>query len=374
MAPSKKSSATDKRLSRIYYNASSPGSFGGVKRLWEAANRGKKGRKLRISTVRKWLESQDPYSLHKVVRRKFKRRRVVVGGMYTQLQADLIDVTPLKSYNKGNKFILTAIDIFSKYAWAIPLKNKSADSVRKAVEEIVESCPITPLYFQTDKGKEFVNKQVQQYLKSQKIDFFTTENVEIKASIVERFNRTLKNRMWRSFTHRGTFDYISILPQLIKSYNHQKHSSHGFQPVAVNSSNQETVWQNLYSNDTSAVTKRRSPKNNLTKGTRVRLSIERGPFRKGYVGAWTEEIFTVSDIIPSNPVVYKITDDSGDRIKGTFYRQELQPVDKSKQVYRVEKVVGERKVKGKKYAIVKWMGYGEEHNSVIPKSDLRKYS
>ena len=84
--------------------------------MWEAANKGKKGRKIHINTVKKWLESQDVYSLHKAVRRKFPRRRVVVSGTYTQLQADLIDVTPLKSYNKGNKFILTCVDVFSKYA------------------------------------------------------------------------------------------------------------------------------------------------------------------------------------------------------------------------------------------------------------------
>ena len=180
--------------------------------------------------------------------------------------------------------------------------------------------------------------------------------------------------MWRSFTRRGSFDYISVLPQLIKSYNHQKHSSHGFRPVDVNSSNQEIVWQNLYSDDPSLIQSRSKQRKNLAVGTRVRLSIEKRPFRKGYVGAWTEEIFTVSDVITSNPVVYKIRDESGDEIKGSFYREELQSVDKSKQVYRIEKVVGERKVGGKRYAIVKWMGYGEEHNSLIPKSEIRKYS
>ena len=135
--------------------------------------------------VERWLSEQDTYTLHKPVRRRFKRRCVVVGGPNQQWQADLVDMSRLKKVNDGTTFILTVIDVFSKLAWCVPLKNKSA-----AFTQLLSNG--APNTLQTDKGTEFLNRSLQKLLKEHGVHHFATHNEETKASIVERFNRTLK--------------------------------------------------------------------------------------------------------------------------------------------------------------------------------------
>ena len=77
-----------------------------------------------------------------------------------------------------------------------------------------------PIRLQTDRGTEFTNRVFQKFLKENNVHFFTTYNDETKASIVERFNRTLKTKMWKYFTHRETLTYVDVLPDIVASYNH----------------------------------------------------------------------------------------------------------------------------------------------------------
>ena len=167
--------------------------------------------------VAEWLSEQDAYTLHKPARRHFKRRRVIVGGLRQQWQADLVDLSNLKKDNDGMTFLLTVIDVFSKVAWCVPMKNKSAASLVAALTSTFSKG--WPKTLQTDQGLEFLNKSVQALLKKHGIHHFSTHNAETKASIVERFNRTLKTRMWRYFTKHQTWRYIDVLQDLVQSYN-----------------------------------------------------------------------------------------------------------------------------------------------------------
>ena len=119
---------------------------------------------------------------------------MIVGGIDVQWQADLADVSQLASKNHGIKYLLTCIDIFSKYAWVEPLTSKTGKALVASFECIFKSSQ-KPLMLQTDQGKEFVNSTFQQFLKAQDIHYFTIYNEEIKASVVERLNRTLKTKM-----------------------------------------------------------------------------------------------------------------------------------------------------------------------------------
>ena len=194
-----------KSLDKHYYNAKEVGSYGGVKPLSTKT-------KLKTDSVREWLRTQDAYTLHKPVRYKFPRRKVIVGGLGHQWQADLVDVSKLSKYNKGFKFLLTCIDVFSKKAWVIPLKDKSGSTLLAAFQSIPDPLP---LKLQTDKGSEFTNRKVQTWLKDNNVHFFTTENDDIKACLVERFNRTLKSKLWRYFTKNNTLFYLDILPDMV---------------------------------------------------------------------------------------------------------------------------------------------------------------
>ena len=110
------------------------------------------------------LGRQASYSLHKPSRKNFKRNQTVVGGIDQQWQADLADMQALSTRNKGTKFILTFIDVFSKYAWAIPVKNKGGPEMKNAFELLFQmSKRPKPDKLQTDSGKEFLNKEVQKF-------------------------------------------------------------------------------------------------------------------------------------------------------------------------------------------------------------------
>ncbi|RWR99203.1 hypothetical protein B4U79_05222, partial [Dinothrombium tinctorium] len=103
--------------------------------------------------VNQWLSTQPTYTLHKTARKRFERNKIIVSGIDEQWQADLADVSSFSSLNKGFKYLLCVIDVFSKFAWVIPIKNKKPVSIVNAFIKIFRKRK--PLYLQTDKGKEF---------------------------------------------------------------------------------------------------------------------------------------------------------------------------------------------------------------------------
>ena len=161
-----------------------------------------------------------------------------------------------------------------------------------------------------------LNKSVQALLQHYGIHHFSTHNAETKASVVERFNRTLKTRIWRYFTKHQTWRYIDVLQDLVRSYNNTPHRSIGMAPSHVNAKNQEKVWQRLYGHDGKGVPK-------LCVSDRMRVSKYKGTFEKGYETNWSEEIFTIHEVHPSDPPVYRLRDDLGEVLDGTFYELEL---------------------------------------------------
>jgi transposase InsO family protein len=179
--------------------------------------------KITRQQVKEWLMKQDTYTLHKPVRRNFRKNRVIVGGIDEQWQMDLAEVQSLQKFNDGYRYPLVCVDVFSKYAWVIPLNNKTGLSLVEAFKLIL-STGRKPEKVMTDQGTEFFNKHFQTLMKEKDINLYNTYN-ETKASIVERLIRTLKTRMWRYFTAKKTMRYIDILPDLVLSYNHSVHRS-----------------------------------------------------------------------------------------------------------------------------------------------------
>ena len=348
----------EESLKRVYFDPKRVGSYGGVNALRRVT-------RAPVKAVKQWLSEQDAYTLHKPVRIRFKRRRVIVGGRNHQWQADLVDLSKLKKDNDGYVFLLTVIDVFSKRAWCVPLKNKSASSLVTALKGLLVN--IAPTTLQTDKGLEFLNISVRRLLKEHGVHHFSTHNEETKASIVERFNRTLKTRMWRYFTKYQTVRYIDALQDFVQSYNDTYHRSIGMAPSQVNAANQEEVWQRLYGHDGKGVPK-------FKVDDRVRISKAKRRFEKGYMANWSEELFTIREVHASDPPVYRLVDDLGEVLDGTFYEPELQKVLVSKdKLYRVESVLQRRKVGKRTEALVKWYGYPTSFNSWIDAKALVRY-
>jgi hypothetical protein len=343
-------------VEKAFKNPEHPASFTAVDALYHAVNA-----KVSRKKIKEWLQSQEAYTLHRPARRRFPTNRVMVREMDQQFQADLVDMRSLSKENQGFKYILTCIDVLSKYAWAIPLKSKTGKAIIEGFEKIFQQRRSKVL--QTDKGTEFKNQDFQSYLKKMKVRFFTTES-EKKASIVERFNRTLKSKMWKYFTYYNTRRYVDVLDKLIHSYNHTRHSSIKMKPALVTRENQQEVWNTLYKDSGKKPTKFK-----FKVGESVRISRSKMVFEKGYEKNWTREIFFIHQRIARHPPVYQVADANGEVIKGTFYEQELQKVKKP-DYYQVEKILKKRKVNGKTQYFVKFKDYPTQFNAWV--SDLKK--
>ena len=345
-----------RNLLEAYHDPSASGSLGGVRRFAEA-------NKITIKKAQSLLEKDLGYTLHKPRRKRFKTLPVVAEGMDHQWVADLVEVQTLSRYNRGYRYLLTVIDVLSKYAWVQPLKDKTGVQLVKAFEKILKTGR-RPIQLQTDRGKEFYNRTFQTFLEKEKIHHFSTEG-DAKASVVERFNRTLKTRMYRYFTSANTLRYEDVLQSLVRGYNATKHGSIGMPPKDVTIKNERRVWQRLYGRRLKPVGK----KPRFRVGDRVRLNKKHRTFKKGYLPGWTEEVFTVDRVIRGPVNTYKIRELDDTPLEGTFYEQDLQKVNVSDDdVFRVEKVL--KREKGQ--ALVKWKGWPDKYNSWISSKELKK--
>ena len=345
-------------LASVYYDAKRSGGFGGVDRLYKDV---KKEGKFNISRtkIKEWLMKQDTYTLHKPIRRHFRRNRVIVGGIDYQWQMDLADMQSMQKFNDGYRYLLVCIDVFSKYAWVVPLKNKTGLSLVEAFK---------PEKIITDQGTEFFNKHFKALLKDEDIELYNTYN-ETKASVVERLIRTLKTRMWRYFTAKKTMRYIDMLPDLVYSYNHSVHRSIKTTPADVTADNEKQVWRTLYDHNDDV----KHVKYKFKIGDQVRISKMKRKFEKGYLPNFSKEIFTISKQVPRDPPVYKLRDYDGEELKGTFYDKELQKVIKSDDVYEVEILKKRGRGRNVQY-FVKWLGYPNKFNSWVPASEINLIS
>ena len=204
-----KDKVNETRILGVYRDPAASGSLGGVARFARA-------QKLPLSKVR---ERDLGYTLHKPRRQHFPTLPVMVFGIDEQWAADLIEVIKIAKSNRGYRYLLTVLEVFSKYAWMEPVKTKTGQDLTIAFEKILKrSQGREPQKLQTDDGKEFYNKHFQALMKRKNIHHFTTSG-DTKAGIVERFNRTLKERLYRYFTIRNTLTFLPVLQDLVLIYN-----------------------------------------------------------------------------------------------------------------------------------------------------------
>ena len=174
--------------------------------------------------------------------------------------------------------------------------------------------------------------------------------------------------MWKYFTAKNTYIYVDILQDIVQGFNNSCHRSIGRASASVSLLNVSQVRRKWYGE--SWTKSRRELKFEL--GDQVRISKSRHTFKKGYLPSWTQEIFTVTRIIPRVPPVYRLRDYADNETEGAFCAEELQKVHKSDDIYKIEKILAEKKENGKGKVVVKWFGHDKKINSWIPKSELRK--
>ena len=342
----------DAYLKRVYHDPGHKAGFATLEKLHDAAKAD--GKLYKKSAIRKWLQSNDTYTLYKPQRKNFPTRKTVAYGIDDVHQADLADMSNHSKSNNGVTFLLCVIDVLSKKAWVLPLKSKSAASMVKAFKKLYgPRASRVPARLSTDRGLEFLAKNVQSLLKSFGVHSYVMHNRQ-KAAVAERFVRTLKEKIHKYMDSQGSDAYINKLQDFVGAYNQSRHRSIGMAPNDVTFINVSRVWNRLYGKQSAK--KRRGHR--FSTGDRIRISEFKRTFSKGYEQNYTDEIFTVSRVLATKPTTYKIMDVYDEVVTGTFYGYEMTPVivpeDKA---YRIEYVV-DTKGRGKnKRWLYKYRGY-----------------
>ena len=189
--------------------------------------------------------------------------------------------------------MLTVIDIFSKFVWINPLKRKTGQEVANAFSRILKERRRSKMW--VDKGREFYNKDVQKL-----VELYSTENEE-KSCVIERFNRAIKEKMFKYFSANNTRKFVDIFDLRVDQYNKAIHSSINMTPKeASRKENENKVWRNLYSELGG-----KTLASKFSIGDHVRITKKKKTFHKGYTQRWTEEVFTNSNIQLTIPMTYK---------------------------------------------------------------------
>ena len=244
-------------------------------------------KKILLSLIEEWLKGTDSYTLHKQPKFPRPRNPTFAYRKRYQFQIDLIDLGNLAEQNDSNRYLLTAIDIFTQFAFVEPLKNKMAKTFMEGFKSIMRRAKQFPSRILANKGAEIKNKLFQAYCKNNNILLLHSNNF-VHAPFVERFNRTLKNLMFRYMTHKNTDRYIDALPFLVHTYYNRKHRMIGMSPTEAElpgptyniRRKQELVYSKI---------NRKKPKYKI--GQTVRISIMKGKFDRGFTPQFKEEIF-----------------------------------------------------------------------------------
>ena len=371
-------------LESVYYNPSSSGSYGGINRLMNEANRlllERNKRPIPRHVVEKYLSSQDAYTLIRPARVRFKRNPYLIRGRGYQFSSDLMDLSQLSDENDGYKWLIIVMDIYSRYVFIRPMKSKSALSVLAALKNIFRESGSYPKKFETDLGKEYWNKLVSKYLKSVGTHHFSKG----KTSHVERFIRTFSSRLYRYQAKHNTRRYIDILQQLVQSYNNSVHRSIKTTPYSVfvegktPFSTAESEEKKVKEAELLVARKKRRKKDKgeLEIGDLVRLSrdpITGNIFEKEAYGRWTEEIFIIHNKVKKDDLItlYTVKDQKGEVIRMNFYKEELQKIetDLTERLFKVEDILGHRTRKGQKQVLVRWQGYPKSFDSWEPEENI----
>ena len=226
---------------------------------------------------------QPADELYEPIIRKFKKRKVYSSFRDNIWGVDLADMQLLSKYNKGTKYLLCAIDLFSKCARIVPIKDKKGISNVNGFQKII-SKGIKPNKIWTDQGSEFYNNSFTDFLKINNIEMYSTYN-EGKSVIAERFVRTLKNKIFKHMTAISKNIYFDALDDIVNKYNNTVHRVIKMKPIDFTSDSYVEYNEDL---------NKKNPKFKV--GDHVRISKYKNIFAKGYAPNWSEEVFVINKI------------------------------------------------------------------------------
>ena len=273
-------------LKSIYTDLRHPASFSSPYTLFRAAKQ--KNPNILFKDVESWLETQPVYTKYRRIKVKYHHHKVLSRGLRYQYQADLVNYSALKRDNHSFTFLLTIIDIFSRFALAIPIKSKNGPHVAAALEKAFKVMK-PPRKLQTD---------VKRVLNRYRVHHFSTDQ-PLKAQIGEPFNRTLREMLKQSMAYRKSLDYISMLSDFLYGYNARPHTAFlPFAPREVNKNNEAKVHELQYSE----YLRQQKVKHKYSIGDHVRKAINKGAFSKSYkFKNFSEKLYEIIDTVHTRP-------------------------------------------------------------------------
>lgn len=240
---------------------------------------------------------------------KYKRRSVITTYNNDIWSADLLDVSNMSKSNNNIKFLLIIIDVYSRYAYVIPLKSKNGDDVLNGFKSIDK----TPKNLWVDEGKEFYNSEMKKYCKEHDINMYHTYT-GLKSVYAERFNRTLRDLIFTYLHSNDIKNYLNGLSNIVENYNSTYHKSIKETPYNVYVKN-KLPKHKVYMEDEEA-------KFNI--GEYVRKVVVKKLFEKGFTAKWSEDIYIINKIDDSTlPIMYGLKNLQGVIVKGKFYKNQL---------------------------------------------------
>lgn len=364
-------------LNKIYRDLSNPGGLGSIHTIYQAGR--KRIKNLSRDDVKAFLQGKRTYTLHKPTLKRFPRRKILAPKPRVIVTCDLGDFSTLQKYNKGVKYIMFCLDVFSRYLQVATLTSKSSHSSLKALKSIIESTQfkgVSRIF--TDLGTEFYNREIKEYLASNGMSLYSNHSRETKASLAERVIKTIKVKLFKHMTENNTLTYIDVLPTIIDTYNRTPHRGLGGEqsPQQVHRLRSlhefRKQFRRMYLNQPST---KKPISSDLAVGDIVRLqgaSRTQLKFHKGYKINNTEELFKIRRIDRSQKIpTYHLVDLAGEEVEGGFYQQELIKSSLLNQ-YQVD-VIRSKVVRGKRMYLVHWRGYPDKFDSWIDVKDLNRY-
>jgi hypothetical protein len=353
-------------LDHLYRDVRQPACFTTTEPLLQEAI--KYNQKITRADVKDFLSRTSTYTLHRRVVRKFKRLPTLASGLHTDWQADLCVLADIARKNKGNQYLLVCIDTLSRQMFVAPVVKKSSEHMIDAFECIFKKSKYVPWKLFTDSGLEFTSNRMKEYWKEKQIlQFCMLTSPKFHAGMVERANRTIKERLYRYFTQAKTFRWLEVIDPIVNSINSSYCRSIDAAPTDVTFENAEVLRKRLLLKAQAISQTRRFEVDDL-----VRIEKGKHIFQKGYLPNFTDELFTVKKVNSyAHPITYRLADSSGEPLAELFYANELSLVRlDNATTYAVEKILNQKEREGIIYYYIKWKGKNARHNTWVKATDV----
>jgi len=359
----------EKKIIESYLTPGHPTAFSGINNVATF-------HKISTKKARALLDTLDTYQTHREYHKPQNYNPYYIRNRRSLTQADLIDVRCWKRSNKGISYLLLIIDVFSRFIWLYPLKDKTGLTVAEKMKEWLKECGTPPKKLQTDGGLEFFNKHVKKILQEGGVELELALGTA-KAALAERANKTIQMMMTKLMRNKmrenkGKSRYIDHLPALVQSYNTRGHRTlRGMSPKEADKKKNENRVRKIHVERFNAIP-RKQPIFQLNDIVRIKLESKiLTPASRSYNPQFSESLYYIVRINTRVriPMYHLRAAEDDEEIRGGFYAEELTKVGSDE--YGVEKILDARKRGRVDEVLVRWRGFSPKWDSWIPKKDLR---